>query len=372
MRIPTPPRILPLEHISPSFYLSARACKARACWLAFGERQQFPETPSALLGLAFHSTVERATAKRDEQVYDVARSVFDQAVHDLHQKAHPLLRTKFPKPELLPYYYLVRERAVMAAVEVSGAQTNNLQVTTAASSDRPRRAIERRLSSSDGWLVGRPDLVNARDREVVDYKTNVSPQAVGSPLSEAEVRQLKLYAYLAEENGIITERGTIVRADGRRYSIVISKEEARAEVNEARRILNEYNERASSGATFEDLATPSSESCRLCPCLPICEPFWEAAQPQWAQTCGMHIEGAIVEMEESNLLGTPLTTVVLEASRGSCERGQKRIEQIPGSWLTSSELHLGDVVRATNVRKDQCDAERIRIDKLASALWTLT
>ena len=63
-------------------------------------------------------------------------------------------------------------------------------------------------------------------------------------MSDAEVRQLKLYVHLAIENGMRISRAVIARADGRRASIDVTPEQAAQEGRQARELLAEYNSRA--------------------------------------------------------------------------------------------------------------------------------
>lgn len=375
MQTPSPPQLKLLDHISPSLYAVARSCGARAGWAAFGGRGDFPEAPAALLGRAFHTTVGHAAVEGqhgDDVLMQAARSIFDAAVNELHAAAHPLLRAKFLRPELLPYYYLVRERAALASLEAADVHVRSTHGGSATPGGPPRRAVEKRLRSSDGLLVGQPDVVDARQRQVIDYKTNLGPHDAPHSVSDAEARQLRLYAYLLHDNGVVIELGTVVRANGARASVAISKDDARMEAEEAGRTLKEFNRYISAGATFESLARPSAEACRWCPCLPMCEPFWQSASPAWRAACGVHIEGAVVGVEESNLLGTQLVSLLVDVVRGTCEAGARRIEQIPKGWLTaacSAVPQPREVVRAVHVRIHEHEATGIKVHKVSSALW---
>jgi hypothetical protein len=307
------------------------------------------------------------------QMQASARSIFDGAVRKLHAEAHPLLRAKFLRPELLPYYYLVRERAALAALDAAALHVHSTHVVNTTPGGQPGWAVEKRLQSSDGLIVGQPDLVNLRRREVIDYKTNLGSHEAPDSISDGDVRQLKLYAYLLHEKSIVIERGTIVRANGARSSIEISKDDARMEADEAKRTLKEFNRYVSTGSAFESLARPSVEACRWCPCLPACEPFWQTAHPQWAAACGVHLEGVVLDVQESNLLGTPLVSLVVQASRGTCELGRKRIEQVPKAWLCVADEappQRGDLVKAVHVRLVQPDDDSVRVDRVSSAVWS--
>lgn len=242
MRIPQPPAIAPLPRVSPTIYEMLRVCRARAAWAAFGERTAVPEHPMALLGTCFHAVMEKAVAGElpvEEAGRDAARLAFDQLVASRHGLAHPLLRTKFPSPDKLPYYNLFRERAALLASEAAQRRAAPPAggSSAQAASDHADVLVETTLRSADGLLVGRPDRVNVQDAEVIDYKTGVASEGDGWNVSDSESRQLKLYVALALDAGLRLAKGTIVRGDGRAATIRISSDEAEAEGQHARQEL---------------------------------------------------------------------------------------------------------------------------------------
>jgi hypothetical protein len=62
MQLPAPPIPEKIEAISPTLYEAAAACKAKAVWVRFGNRQHMIDTPNALIGTAFHKVMEWAAA----------------------------------------------------------------------------------------------------------------------------------------------------------------------------------------------------------------------------------------------------------------------------------------------------------------------
>src|SRR5438445_432626 len=120
MLVPDAPVIRELRAITPSIYEALLVCKARADWTASGSRDRVPQHPSALLGTGFHSVVEQASRGRLPRDADgcraAARDLFDSQTRGLLERAHPLLRAKFPSSTRLPFYYLFRERAAVRAV----------------------------------------------------------------------------------------------------------------------------------------------------------------------------------------------------------------------------------------------------------------
>jgi hypothetical protein len=233
---------------------------------------------------------------------------------------------------------------------------------------------ERRFCSTDGSIVGRPDLLDVYRAEVVDYKTG---QAMEDPsvVLDREARQLRLYAYLASEAGIEITRGTIVRGDGARASIEISKEAADQEADRARRAMNDYNAGIDS-SSFAELARPSPDACQNCPCIPLCEAFWDAADPQWfKESTVQHIEGTVIELEEVTLQGVPVATLRIEVLRGTVEREAGVLEQIPVNWFTADGDHAptpGDVVRLVNGHVTHPHEPMIvRADRTMTSIWRI-
>lgn len=384
MNIPETPSLTRLDHITPSLYEELQTCRAKAAWSTGGDLRALPAHPKGLLGVAFHVVM---AAAQTGQLGDVdvrqnnARSLFDEVAASLHRDLHPLVRLKFPTTERLPYYNLSRERAALAARVASQTgppRAPDTWISTAPRTGTPTGSAatlsERRLSSTDGVIVGRPDLLDVGNSEVVDYKTG---QATDDPsiVSEREAMQLRLYAYLAAAAGIEVSRGTIVRGDGARASVELSKEAADREADNARQAMDDYNH-AIASQSFEELAQPAPAACRSCPCIPLCQAFWNAADPQWfTESSVQHLEGVIVELEEVPLQGVPVATLRVEVLRGTIEAETAVLEQIPVSWFTADGDRgpvVGDVVRLVNGHVTHPDDPVIvRADRTTTSVWRI-
>jgi hypothetical protein len=382
MQIPELPEVRELKHLSPSLYEAVLVCKARAAWIAFGERDSVPQHSRALLGTSVHAVVEDAHNGRlpggdDESRRTEARDLFDRKAKDLYDDAHPLLRAKFPGPERIPYYYLFRERAVLLALDAAGRPS---ATRAAAGAPGPRveppqvALVETTLRSRDGLLVGRPDYVDSVAREVVDYKTGAGPDDDPEGLRDSEVRQLRLYVYLAGEIGLDLQKGAVVRADGRRVALDIPEADAVAEGQRAREALYAFNAGAAEG--FKQLAEPSPEACRYCPCIPFCEAFWEKATAAWTDRCGAHVEGTVTQVSRAVVQNTALITFELAVARGTTTAGIAVVQQLPENWARAGGASLptvGDMVRIVDARvADETHGTAvIRPDRLTTALWTV-
>lgn len=379
MQIPAPPDVIPLTRISPSQYEAGRACKARLAWAAAGRRNELPDHPKALLGICFHAVVEAAATGRlqsdnEELTGAAARDMFDQLATSAYGRAHPLVRVKYESVEVLPYYYLFRERAALMARRVAERTRPSPPPSAAVRHAGPsRRLVEKELSSRDGLLFGRPDYVDAQAREIVDYKTGASSDDA-SVMSPAEARQLRLYVHLAFENELAVSRGVIVRPGGQRAEAEVTQSQAEAEGAQARELLAQFNQIA--GRPFEAVANPSAETCKFCSCIPFCEPFWRAADPAWSDDCGTHVEGRISEITETQVQGIPVVTFGLDVSRGTIAAVAAFVEQVPESWTTIGghpRPRIGELMRIVHARAISLDAPRvvIRVDRALTSVWTV-
>ena len=374
MLIPNEPTTHTIPTVSPSLYETLIGCPARASWYANGPRDAVAPHPSALLGTCFHAVMEGLqrgviAGEDDEERRVAARKIFDELAAKIHSEAHPLIRVKFPSPERLPYYNLLRERAAVVAGSYSPI------------ADRPERddgarspIAEMRFESSDRVIVGRPDLIDVARGEVVDYKTGQPAAEEAYRVSDREARQLRLYAYLAAQTGIAVTRGTIVRSNGDTASIDVSKDTADQEAEQARKLLSEFNSAIADGQSFYDVAHPSAPVCRFCPCIPFCEPFWASVEPSWGEECGCHLEGTVRSVEPANVQGTDLLTIEVDAERGTVRDCVASIEQVPTAWVLADGDRFPqprDTIRLIDARLVSSEPPVLRADRVMTSLWRL-
>ena len=339
-----------------------------------------PDHPGAILGVCFHTVLAAANMGRFDEGSDRARAsardMFDQRARTLYENAHPLLQAKFPSVERMPYYNLHRERAALLAVFIASSRHGSVasdDVGTQAVQGQAR--VERQLASSDGLIVGRPDYVDRMAGVVVDYKTGLAAEGQSGAVTESEGRQLRLYAYLVSQTeGIEISKGAIVRGDGQRSEIAIRKSSVDSEASRAKGQLGVMNAAADVSKSFYDLASPSSDNCSMCPCIPLCEPFWRDAEPEWADSCGLHVQGRVTEINTASIQGFALVTLNVEVTGGTLRCSSVSLEQIPDTWLTTGGSVLpgvGDVVRVVHARQSMRDSEPavVRADKTLTSLW---
>lgn len=371
MKVPTPSPIQKLDRITPTIYEAALKCHARASWTAHGDNSDVPRHPRALLGLGTHVVFEgaRRGAIEGDDVEGRRRAagrLFDTTLEGLFQKAHPLLITKFGSHDRLPYYHLQRERTALMAAELAEARRPSRDASVAAAPARGT-PVESMLQSRDGAIAGRPDVLDRAGGTVIDYKTGSRPAEGG--LTDAEGRQLKLYAFLGMENGVQVRKGVVVRSDRTRAELNIGEADAAAEAVRARRILDAHNRL--DGRAFADAATPSPDACRFCPCIPFCDAFWREADETWASECGWHVEGDVTAVQ-----GDALLSVELAVHRGTTPRGAAVLTRLSERWLTFDGARRpapGDLLRATDVLHAEESAEPaiLRADRTSTAVWTI-
>jgi len=297
-----------------------------------------------------------------------ARSIFDEKVAAIFTESHPLLVAKFGTPQRLPYYYLYRERAALLAAE-QAADASPGRTGRRTDARGVGHAVERTLQSDEGRIRGRPDIIDSASSEVVDYKTSATPEDGG--VRDSEARQLRLYAHLANENGMPVTKGAIIRADRSRAEIEITADDARAEAAEALVKLEELTTVA--GSAFDAAASPSGSNCSMCPCIPMCQRFWDEAEPSWAEEAGTHLQGTVREVR---ITDTGLVGIDLDVQHGTASRGAGHVERLTVEWLTAGQEHLpeeGDVVRALSLYMVEDSNEPVvyRANRESTTCWRL-
>lgn len=372
MIVPLAPAIRELDRISPTIYEAILKCVARAAWLVSSDGQLLPSHPGALLGSAVHFVLERARsgdikANSEDQRLLEAESLFDEKMGELFAATHPLLRAKFENQQQLPFYNLYRARAAQIAAEFVRLPGGQASIGTADPGAATHTMIERRLTSRDGRIIGRPDLLDPSNGIVVDTKTG---RISGPIMTDGEIRQLRLYAFLAAENGIEIRRGVVERADRTRIEVPISISEGAEEGRLAVATLEKYNQHA--GKPFSEAASPSAENCRFCPCIAMCDAFWAQATQDWASQCGTHIEGEVESTE-----GDKLVSIFLKVARGTGPSGGAVVARLSRAWLTFDDSALpkpGQTIRVTDVSyvDGTTSPAMFRADRIATAVWTLS
>lgn len=371
MLVRTPPTIKEIQRISPTLYEAAMKCTSRAAWLVGGDRKLVPPHPRTLLGIGVHAILELARSGRvagitDDERRSDAERVFDEKMRELFAAAHPLLHAKFDGAGRLPFYNLLRARAAQMAADAAASLRGRTGQAVARSA-RGGLAVEAALTSKDGRVAGRADVLDAANATVTDYKTGVAGDF--GAVTDSELRQLRLYAYLANQNDVSVRRGVIERADRSRAEVPISAQDAAEEGRRALAVLDGYNQHV--GKPFESGASPSPDTCRFCPCIAFCEAFWRKAEPQWSGQCGIHVEGVVESVE-----GDQLVSINLNVTRGSGTRGAAVVTRLSREWLTFPGAAIPQpqqTIRVTDAAyvEESAAPAVFRADRVATAVWTV-
>jgi len=377
MTLPRLPKPARLTRLSPTTYEALRVCRAKAAWLAFGEQGALPGNSFALLGSCFHAVAAAAQKGQlraaDGNVTEAARQMFDAEAEKRYALAHKALKAKYSAKERLPFYYARREAAAVLARTICAKVVE----TAPTAHGTPARLAENSLQSKDGLLYGRPDLLDIKQGEVVDYKTRREAGSEAEQITEQERRQLHLYAHLAAENGWPIQRGVILLASGTKLEMEIDAQAAQHEAQQARQELASFNAAVSESTTFTELATPSAENCRFCPCMVVCAAFWQQAEPTWRDKIGIQVQGRLTETPPAVDAGTGFLALHLAETTGTAERGREIVlEQMPATWLLGAEetrLEKGAHITIINARESSSTEEKVilRADRADTEVWVL-
>ena len=271
--------------VSPSFSELLRACMLRAGLSSSAVASNYVlGNPKAWLGSAYHEVLAIATQTRLESLNDAVAIVWDRAVAKQRARAagHPL-DVRFGAPDKWPGYHFT---AAMAAERAKQICTGPAEAEGREKSETSRlhqlEMSERRFTSHDGQLVGRPDLV--RNGIVIDFKTgSVFEEGEPEQVKASYLRQLRLYGFLVHETlGWWPERGMLLPMNSAPVDVKLEPHECEAEAQVAIDLLDRYNKVLLTEDAPKQMASPSPEACRWCPFQAICPAFWDVVSPEWS------------------------------------------------------------------------------------------
>jgi len=376
MRLPNPPHPQRVEAISPTVYEAALKCRARAVWSLSGDCDGLPQHPSSVLGRSFHSVMaaanrgELGSSREDRRA--AARELFRTTARTAYAGCHPHLRAKFKCADELPFFNLTCEQAALNAAAVTSNRSVSTDASFGSGSNVRTRRKEVRLASANGRIVGRLDHINQTAQAVLDYKTG---RGGGTSLLDHERRQLRLYTYLAIQNGVNVIRGIVVRSNGLSVEERISESQAFAEAENALNVLEELNSAIEARAEFKDLASPAPNNCCDCPCIPFCSAFWDAARPEWKDGVGCQVEGRVESVQPMLVRGVRLIALAMQITRGTELTVRANVQAFPERWLTADGGPVpsrGDSIRIVNARTGGESAPlTVHVDRLGTTVWTV-
>ena len=179
--------------------------------------------PKSWLGTAYHEVLEKI-AEVDferENIDAVIDRLWNQAIAVQHQ--HSLkhsLDHRFGVPEKWPGYYIARASVSLRARELVAARPAQSEPATSTGVvDAGGTIRERKFTAFGGRLVGQPDVIRTRAREIIDYKSGtifeLDETSQAEVVKTAYARQLRTYGYLVKETlGWWPKRGTLLPLAG--------------------------------------------------------------------------------------------------------------------------------------------------------------
>ncbi len=206
-----------------------------------------------------------------------------------------------------------------------------------ASHASPGAAFEVWREACDKRLKGRLDVVRRGPPKIIeDYKSGAVSDEQTGEIREEYLVQMALYAVLEHaHDGIWPDRAALIPLTGPPVEIAVVPKEA-AEV--AERVLAAFDRyRAAALGELETLAQPAAVTCRSCPFMVHCGPFWEACDESWLADGVVAMCGTVDHVSYAGGLGT----LGLESGSGSV-RGPVTIrglspDQMPSGYLSPRE-----------------------------------
>jgi hypothetical protein len=226
---------------------------------------------------------------------------------------------------------------------------------------------EKYYRAYEGRLRGRADVVRSvgERTEIEDYKTGgIYDEQDGTTILKSRYRsQLLLYAAMHHSTeGHWPVAGHVLPMIGEKASVCIDPAEAEQEAQNALGLLEDFNARATQGATPEQLAAPSPEACRYCSYRAHCEPFWMHVSPDWDWSRSVSIKGVVLQVN-TNAPGDWMAEV--EVTGGNIGSG---VYEMRGS--RPHTLRRNQDLRAINLMSSQRQEHPALIVTGYTELWT--
>jgi hypothetical protein len=302
------PTLKPVGYISPS-----RTNVLAACFLqvAFSADTQFREYvfvgPRARLGTASHLFLEKILRGQLDQVilseWDTALSElwYEILVQEEKKVQASEIERHFGSAVRWPGYHMLRARSIHLGREILERRRHSARGTVEIQTEVIYQAF-------NGKLRGRADVVLTRAgvTEIEDYKTGDlydRTEDGEEPVLKAQYRrQLLLYASMHHDvTACWPTKAHLIPLTGGRVSITIDPIEAENETLAAINLLDRYNSQIATVKNSEELADPSSSTCRYCNYRLFCNPFWSAVSPDWGWAPAAAIEAEALQVQRNSI-----------------------------------------------------------------------
>jgi hypothetical protein len=276
-----------LTRISPSRYLALEECGLREAWSANGADALLPLHPSARLGTAIHSILERA-GKGDLGLGD--QEAVERAWNESVVAIEVVMRQSWLESSLLPLsstinnFEVQRLRTLRKACEIASSLRSP---NTPPQSRRPGLGFELWVRTPEGEIGGFIDHAYEIDGCVVlqDYKTGLVLEQSSDgkqTLKTDYLTQLHIYAALYFFTfGRWPAQLQVITTQGPPITVPVDQQGSLELVLAAKSTLNTINETIRrAGRAQEDirraLAAPSATACKRCLFRPNCQPYAES------------------------------------------------------------------------------------------------
>jgi hypothetical protein len=289
-----------IKSISPTFVDVLSTCMLKAGLARAQHVSQFTlGNPKAWLGIAYHAVLWEinyfSQLNSTHELEHEIQVLWKHALENQYQRNlnHPL-DYRFGQPESWPGYYLTYSGLV---VKIRHLLEENLLTKVSQVSGTIRGIREQEFVAFGGKLKGRPDVVLGE--KIIDYKSGSifenASQNHSEVIKESYIRQLRLYAFLVNENlGYWPRYGILLPIFGADVEVHLDAQECIQEATRSISLLESYNHFISSNKDPLSLSDPSPRNCKWCPYQIICPAFWQYVQPEWSDNLGeIVIEGVL-------------------------------------------------------------------------------
>lgn len=258
--------------VSPSQAADLLECPLRLAFRTVGGGSWLG-TPASRLGSAIHAVLAEAArgalgSPGEEGWRDRFEGAWRRAVEEQEDEVAALGACWPPSvrwPGFATRKALTRRLASSLAKEISEADV----------------IVEQPMTSKDGWLQGRPDVVfRTPKHEVRDFKTGGVHDSAGEVRRSYRL-QLELYAVLERDYArMLPDFLVLVPLEGNPVRWPAQEDVIRATEEEARQGLRSYDNCVAAG-DVSTLGRPGPDACRWCPWAARCPAFHAAYQDNW-------------------------------------------------------------------------------------------
>ena len=368
MKLQPLPKLQPITKLSPTLFATLKQCSLRAGFCQAKAQQTTRSSKAALLGTVAHRVLEKAgTISRDsEDLRTQAEAIWGEVVGGMEKE----LQTSPLDKYLLPIrkwrkYFVLQQRTVRRYEEIVSSQgMSETQVV----------ASERKFGSVRDEFTGKPDLVlrRAEGLVIIDYKSGELPDDV----QEREKRiaswrqQILFYASIVKkEFGEWPVGGEIRLLNKEVIHIPIDLQKAKALLEEAQTLREDYNTKIEAGVPPSELAQYSVEDCIFCEFKGVCDTFWEnnPSPIPGADDYGC-LSGQVLKVTTGKSRNS---SIIIESERSDGNSQKWQISNLSAEQFGNlEELEQGTLVRLLNFKIESDESYRAKSSQ-NSVIWSV-